>query len=94
MADVSEEDLDVFYGSGVKGSLWAMQAVYPHMRDQGWGRIVNFASSMGITGGKGFARVQRVEGGGPGADAHRGARVGARRHRRELHRARRRGSSR
>ncbi len=31
-----------------------MQAVYPHMRDQGWGRIVNFASSMGITGGKGF----------------------------------------
>ena len=25
------------------------------MREQGWGRIVNFASSMGITGGKGFA---------------------------------------
>jgi NAD(P)-dependent dehydrogenase (short-subunit alcohol dehydrogenase family) len=24
------------------------------MREQGWGRIVNFASSMGITGGKGF----------------------------------------
>ncbi len=54
MADVSADDLDVFYDSGVKGSLWAMQAVYPHMRDQGWGRIVNFASSMGITGGKGF----------------------------------------
>jgi 2-hydroxycyclohexanecarboxyl-CoA dehydrogenase len=54
MADVSEEDFDVFYGSGVKGSLWAMQAVYPHMKAQGWGRIVNFASSMGITGGSGF----------------------------------------
>ncbi len=54
MAEVSGDDLDVFYDSGVKGSLWAMQAVYPHMRDQGWGRIVNFASSMGITGGKGF----------------------------------------
>jgi len=25
------------------------------MRDAGWGRIVNFASSMGITGGVGFA---------------------------------------
>jgi 2-hydroxycyclohexanecarboxyl-CoA dehydrogenase len=32
-----------------------MQAVYPHMREQQWGRIVNFASSMGITGGRGFA---------------------------------------
>jgi 2-hydroxycyclohexanecarboxyl-CoA dehydrogenase len=55
VADVSEEDVDVFYRSGVKGTLWAMQAVYPHMKAQGWGRIVNFASSMGITGGSGFA---------------------------------------
>ena len=54
MATVSADDLDVFYTSGVKGSLWAMQAVYPHMAAQGWGRIVNFASSMGITGGRGF----------------------------------------
>jgi NAD(P)-dependent dehydrogenase (short-subunit alcohol dehydrogenase family) len=54
MADVTGDDLDVFYTSGVKGTLWAMQAVYPHMRDRGWGRIVNFASSMGITGGSGF----------------------------------------
>jgi NAD(P)-dependent dehydrogenase (short-subunit alcohol dehydrogenase family) len=55
IADVEEDDLDVFYRSGVKGTLWAMQAVHPHMRAQRWGRIVNFASSMGITGGKGFA---------------------------------------
>jgi NAD(P)-dependent dehydrogenase (short-subunit alcohol dehydrogenase family) len=54
MADVSEDDVDVFYRSGVLGSLWAMQAVHPHMAAQGWGRIVNFASSMGITGGRGF----------------------------------------
>ncbi len=54
MAEVSESDVDVFYNSGVKGTLWAMQAVYPHMKAQGWGRIVNFASSMGITGGTGF----------------------------------------
>src|SRR6185369_13568721 len=54
IAEVSERDVDVFYDSGVKGTLWAMQAVYPHMRSQGWGRIVNFASSMGITGGAGF----------------------------------------
>jgi NAD(P)-dependent dehydrogenase (short-subunit alcohol dehydrogenase family) len=55
IAEVTERDVDVFYRSGVKGTLWAMQAVYPHMRRQGWGRIVNFASSMGVTGGKGFA---------------------------------------
>src|SRR4051794_7579539 len=55
VAEVSEADVDVFYGSGVKGTLWAMQAVYPHMHSQQWGRIVNFASSMGITGGRGFA---------------------------------------
>ncbi|MDQ1474798.1 MAG: hypothetical protein QOE62_27, partial [Actinomycetota bacterium] len=55
IADVTEDDVDVFYTSGVKGTLWAMQAVYPHMKAQGWGRIVNFASSMGITGGTGFA---------------------------------------
>jgi len=55
VAEVDEGDVDVFYNSGVKGTLWAMQAVYPHMRAQQWGRIVNFASSMGITGGTGFA---------------------------------------
>jgi NAD(P)-dependent dehydrogenase (short-subunit alcohol dehydrogenase family) len=55
IADVDEDDLDVFYRSGVKGTLWAMQAVRPHMAAQGFGRIVNFASSMGITGGRGFA---------------------------------------
>jgi NAD(P)-dependent dehydrogenase (short-subunit alcohol dehydrogenase family) len=55
VAEVTEHDFDVMYRSGVKGSLWAMQAVYPHMKAAGWGRMVNFASSMGITGGEGFA---------------------------------------
>ena len=54
MATVTDDDLDVFYRSGVGGTLAAMQAVYPAMAAQGWGRIVNFASSMGITGGRGF----------------------------------------
>jgi NAD(P)-dependent dehydrogenase (short-subunit alcohol dehydrogenase family) len=54
MATVVEEDVDVFYTSGVKGTLWAMQAVYPHMQQAGWGRIVNFASAAGITGMRGY----------------------------------------
>jgi len=54
MTEVTVEDVDVFHRSGVLGSLWAMQAVHPHMKRAGWGRIVNFASSMGIVGGAGF----------------------------------------
>ena len=54
MSEVAADDVDVFYQSGVLGSLRVMQAVYPHMRDAGWGRIVNFASSMGRVGGQGF----------------------------------------
>ena len=54
MAEVSGDDVDVFYRSGVLGTLWAMQAVYPHMKASGWGRIVNFGSSMGRVGGQGF----------------------------------------
>lgn len=54
MATVGADDLDVFYHSGVRGTLWAMQAVHPHMRAAGWGRIVNFASSMGRVGFQGF----------------------------------------
>jgi NAD(P)-dependent dehydrogenase (short-subunit alcohol dehydrogenase family) len=55
VAEVQAEDFDVFYRSGVLGTLRAMQAVYPHMQAAGWGRIVNFASSMGRVGGAGFA---------------------------------------
>ncbi|HZP27693.1 MAG TPA: SDR family oxidoreductase, partial [Acidimicrobiia bacterium] len=54
VAEVSADDVNVFYESGVLGTLYAMQAVYPHMKAAGWGRIVNFASSMGRVGGAGF----------------------------------------
>jgi NAD(P)-dependent dehydrogenase (short-subunit alcohol dehydrogenase family) len=54
MATVSEDDVDVFYESGVKGTLWGMQAVHPHMQRAGWGRIVNVASAAGITGMAGY----------------------------------------
>jgi 2-hydroxycyclohexanecarboxyl-CoA dehydrogenase len=54
LATVDASDLDVFYESGVKGTLWAMQAVHPHMQAAGWGRIVNFASAAGVTGMAGY----------------------------------------
>jgi NAD(P)-dependent dehydrogenase (short-subunit alcohol dehydrogenase family) len=33
---------------GFRGPLWAMQAVYPVMRDRGYGRIVNLCSLNGV----------------------------------------------
>ena len=77
LTEVTEHDLDVFYDSGVKGTLWGMQAVHPHMKAQGWGRVINFASAAGIAGLSGLRRVQRVEGGHPGPHPHRGAASGA-----------------
>ena len=87
MADVSEDDFDVFYRSGVKGTLWAMQAVYPHMKAQGWGRIVNFASSMGITGGSGFGAYNASKEAIRAITRTAAPRVGRRRDRRQRDRA-------
>jgi NAD(P)-dependent dehydrogenase (short-subunit alcohol dehydrogenase family) len=53
MTDVDEGDLDLNHGT-VKGTVWAMQAVHPHMAAAGWGRIVNFVSAAGITGMAGY----------------------------------------
>jgi len=49
LLEVEEGDLDTNQ-STVKGTWHAMRAVHPHMAEQGWGRIVNFASAAGITG--------------------------------------------
>jgi NAD(P)-dependent dehydrogenase (short-subunit alcohol dehydrogenase family) len=54
LEDVTEKDMAVLYDTGPKGTLWAMQAVFPHMRDRGWGRIVTMGTALGITGGAGY----------------------------------------
>ena len=54
LAEVTPTDMDVLYDTGPKGTLWLMQAVYPHMRAQGWGRIVTMGSNAGLTGGAGY----------------------------------------
>jgi NAD(P)-dependent dehydrogenase (short-subunit alcohol dehydrogenase family) len=55
IAELTEERLDISLVSGIKGTLWGMQAVYPHMKKAGWGRIVNVGSSAGLIGFKGSA---------------------------------------
>jgi NAD(P)-dependent dehydrogenase (short-subunit alcohol dehydrogenase family) len=54
LATVTSEDWDVLHRTGPVGTLTAMQAVYPLMRAQGWGRIVNFASANGRRGAAGY----------------------------------------
>jgi NAD(P)-dependent dehydrogenase (short-subunit alcohol dehydrogenase family) len=54
LEDVRAGDMDLLFDTGPKGTLWAMQAVFPHMKDQGGGRIVNFGSVMGLRGSPGY----------------------------------------
>jgi NAD(P)-dependent dehydrogenase (short-subunit alcohol dehydrogenase family) len=44
----SGDELLLAYRGGPLHTLWAMQAVFPHMVDQGGGRIINFVSLNGI----------------------------------------------
>jgi NAD(P)-dependent dehydrogenase (short-subunit alcohol dehydrogenase family) len=55
LADVTESDMNLLFDTGPKGTLWGMQAVFPHMRDQGWGRIVTLGSHAGLLGAVGYA---------------------------------------
>jgi NAD(P)-dependent dehydrogenase (short-subunit alcohol dehydrogenase family) len=54
LEDVRASDMDKLFDTGPKGTLWAMQAVLPHMKEQGGGRIVNFGSVMGVRGSPGY----------------------------------------
>jgi NAD(P)-dependent dehydrogenase (short-subunit alcohol dehydrogenase family) len=53
LLEITDEQLDVFIDSGIRGTLWAMQAAHPHMKGRG-GRIINFVSASGIKGEPGL----------------------------------------
>ncbi len=55
LEEVTEDDMDLLHRTGTNGTLFAMQAVLPHMRDRGWGRIVNVGSAAGMRGSAGTA---------------------------------------
>jgi NAD(P)-dependent dehydrogenase (short-subunit alcohol dehydrogenase family) len=44
----SDETLESGLRLGLMSAFWAMQAVFPHMRRGGWGRIVNLCSLNGV----------------------------------------------
>jgi NAD(P)-dependent dehydrogenase (short-subunit alcohol dehydrogenase family) len=55
LEDLTEKDMDILFDTGPKGTLWGMQAVFPHMKAQGWGRIVTFGSNAALHGAAGYA---------------------------------------
>lgn len=51
--DTDEEEWEYTFRTGATASLWFMKAVFPHMKRQGYGKIINFASSSGQIGFEG-----------------------------------------
>jgi len=58
-AELWERDLRV----NLTGAFNCAQAVWPHMKDRGWGRIVNMASVAGTLGGFGQASYSTTKAG-------------------------------
>jgi 2-hydroxycyclohexanecarboxyl-CoA dehydrogenase len=51
--DTDEEEWDYTFRTGATASLLFMKAVFPHMKRQHYGKIINFASSSGQIGFEG-----------------------------------------
>ncbi|HZR81915.1 MAG TPA: SDR family oxidoreductase [Candidatus Binatia bacterium] len=60
--EITDEDFDVFLVSGLKGTFWAMQAAFPHMKAQGGGRIINMVSLNALNGAPGLADYNATKG--------------------------------
>lgn len=45
---LSDLDADWAWRIGAQSALWAMQAVFPTMKQQGWGRVINMCSLNGV----------------------------------------------
>lgn len=53
LVDIDDDMIALSMGSGLYGTLFHMQAVYPHMKGRG-GSIINFGSRTGTAGEVGF----------------------------------------
>lgn len=54
LEDFTDDVWDHTFQTGLKGTLYSMQAVFPHMRKNG-GKIINFGSGNGLAAMKGTA---------------------------------------
>jgi 3-oxoacyl-[acyl-carrier protein] reductase len=49
--DIEPAEWDDLLAVNLRSVLFGCQAVFPHMRDRGWGRIMNLSSVAGLRGG-------------------------------------------
>jgi NAD(P)-dependent dehydrogenase (short-subunit alcohol dehydrogenase family) len=61
--DIDLEEWDRVMAVNVKGAFLAVRAVYPHMKAQHYGKVINIASEVFFTGSHGFAHYVTSKGG-------------------------------
>ena len=61
LEEITDEQFDRVFGSGAKGTFWAMQAAFPHLRQRG-GRIINFVSLAAQRGDPGLGDYNASKG--------------------------------
>ena len=61
--EIDPQEWDLVLTVNVKGAFLAAGAVFPYMRDRGYGKIINLASEVFFTGSHGFAHYVASKGG-------------------------------
>jgi len=50
MEKLDDATFETTFRTGMMGTLWCSQAVFPYMKAKGWGRIINFSSGAALEG--------------------------------------------
>ncbi len=61
--EIDLDEWDLVMAVNVKGAFLATRAVFPYMKEQGYGKIINLASEVFFTGSHGFAHYVASKGG-------------------------------
>lgn len=61
--EIGLDEWDLVMTVNVKGAFLSTRAVFPYMKEQGYGKIVNLASEVFFTGSHGFAHYVASKGG-------------------------------
>lgn len=61
--EIDLNEWDLIMTVNVKGAFLAIRSVFPYMKEQGYGKIVNLASEVFFTGSNGFAHYVASKGG-------------------------------
>ncbi|RLI48311.1 MAG: dehydrogenase [Candidatus Thorarchaeota archaeon] len=61
--EIDPDEWDLVMAVNVKGAFLAARAVFPYMKAQGYGKIVNLSSEVFFTGSHGFAHYVASKGG-------------------------------